>query len=105
MRALGTCVGVVIAGIMMFWSIPSGVFIIIITVLALLRPYLKSRNYLLYTSLMTILIISLLEFNEPYIRGIIFDRLINTIIGLFIALIMGYALWQLPFIQKKINMN
>lgn len=103
MRALGTCTGVVIASALMLWSIPSGLFILIITILALVRPYAKSRNYLFYTSVMTILILSLLEFHEPYIQGIIMDRLVNTLIGLFIASILGYAVWQIPFIRKSIN--
>nr|WP_319538261.1 FUSC family protein [uncultured Methanospirillum sp.] len=103
MRALGTCIGVVIASALMLWSVPSGLFILIITVLASVRPYAKSRNYLVYTSVMTILIISLLEFNEPYIQGIIMDRLVNTLIGLFIASILEYAVWQLPLIQKSIS--
>lgn len=103
MRAIGTCIGVVIASAMLLWSIPSGVFILIITVLALVRPYAKSRNYLYYTAVMTILIISLLEFNEPYIQGIILDRLVNTLTGLVIASILGYAIWQTPFIQNRIN--
>lgn len=103
MRALGTCIGVTISSILLLWSIPSGVSVLIITALAFMRPYAKSRNYLFYTSVMTILIISLLEFNEPYIQGIIMDRLVNTLIGLFIASILGYTVWQLPFIQKSIN--
>jgi len=102
MRALGTCIGVVIASALMLWSVPSGLFTLLITVLASVRPYAKSRNYLVYTSVMTILIISLLEFNEPYIQGIIMDRLVNTLIGLFIATILGYAVWQLPGIRKSI---
>ncbi len=103
MRALGTCIGVVIASALMLWSVPSGLFILIITVLASVRPYAKARNYLVYTSVMTILIISLLEFNEPYIQGIIMDRLVNTLIGLCIASILGYAVWQLPLVQKSIS--
>ncbi len=105
MRALGTCIGVVIASALMLWSVPSGVFILIITALASVRPYARARNYLIYTSVMTILIISLLEFNEPYIQGIIMDRLVNTLIGLCIASILGYAVWQLPWVQKSISLT
>ena len=66
------------------------------------RIYLVIKISLFRTSVMTILIISLPEFNEPYIQGIIMDRLVNTLIELFIATILGYAVWQLPGIRKSI---
>src|SRR5262249_21177753 len=80
-RALGTIVGVLASGLLLsvkppVWALVSG-----IAVLASMRPFLRVRNYLAYSAVMTPLIITILDAGKPLDAGVLIDRLIATLIG------------------------
>ncbi|MDD1729808.1 MAG: hypothetical protein LUQ50_12150, partial [Methanospirillum sp.] len=70
------------------------------SILAGLRPLLKVRNYTLYSMVMTPLVIILLEFGDPISSSVLFDRLIDTMIGVIVAVSLGYLMWLHPSISS-----
>jgi uncharacterized membrane protein YccC len=64
-----------------------------VAVLAVLRPLLKVRNYMLYSAVMTPLVLILLGSGNPITPDVIAYRLIDTLIGVFIGIILGYLIW------------
>lgn len=80
-RALGAALGVLAAGVLVFYVPPDWLLIAGMGVLAGLRPLLRASNYLAYTAVMTPLIILLLDAGRPPEAGILIDRLVATLIG------------------------
>lgn len=80
-RALGAALGVLAAGVPVFYVPPDWLLVAGMGVLAGLRPLLRARNYLAYTAVMTPLIILLLDAGRPPEAGILIDRLVATLIG------------------------
>ena len=93
-RALGTVVGVLLISILLLGLPPLWIIIILIALLAATRPILININYTAYVAAVTPLIILLLDFGKEPTVAVIANRLIATVIGCFIALILGYALWS-----------
>lgn len=102
-RAIGTFAGVIAGSLLLLWSPPAGLLVLVVAVLAALRPLLKVRNYALYSAVMTPLVFILLEFGNPVSPAIIAFRLIDTAIGLFIAIVLGYLIW--PSRHSKISLS
>jgi len=94
-RTLGTLLGVPAASLFVAVRPPVWGLVIGIGVLASLRPLLKARSYLAYTAVMTPLIVLIMGANRPLGAGILFDRLIATLIGagLVIAANLLAARW------------
>ena len=92
-RAIGTFAGVLAVSVLLLWYLPIGMLVLVVMILAALRPLLKGRNYALYSAVMTPLVLILLEFGKPMTPDILAYRLIDTIIGLFIGIVLGYHIW------------
>jgi uncharacterized membrane protein YccC len=92
-RTIGTFAGVLAVSFLLLWSLPIGLLVLVVMILAALRPLLKVRNYALYSAVMTPLVLILLEFGKPMTPEIISYRLIDTVIGLSIGIILGYHIW------------
>jgi uncharacterized membrane protein YccC len=75
------------------WSLPSWLFVLVVAVLGGLRPFLKARNYALYSVVMTPLVVLLLDFGQTASVATIGYRLADTVIGCAIALVVGYLPW------------
>ncbi len=80
-RALGTALGVVVAGLLVAAEIPLWAQIFAIGLLAAARPLTKARNYLVYSAIMTPLIILILDAGKPSGSAILVDRLVATLAG------------------------
>lgn len=80
-RALGAALGVLAAGVMLFYVPPAWLLVAGMGVLAGMRPLLRARNYLAYTAVTTPLIVLLLDAGRPPEAGILIDRLTATLIG------------------------
>lgn len=91
-RAVGTFTGVVAGSLLLLWSPPAGLLVLVVAVLAGLRPLLKVRNYALYSAAMTPLVLILLEFGNPVSPELIAYRLIDTVLGVSIAVVLGYLI-------------
>jgi hypothetical protein len=92
-RAIGTFAGVLAVSVLLLSSLPIGLLVLVVMILAALRPLLKVRNYALYSAVMTPLVLILLEFGKPMTPDIITYRLIDTVIGFSIVIVLGYHIW------------
>lgn len=85
-RCLGTCAGVLIGGALVLWVPPSWAIVAVVSVLAGLRPLLKERNYAAYATVMTPLVVLLMDLGRTPGLSTIGYRLIDTVIGCLIAI-------------------
>ncbi len=100
-RAIGTFAGVLIATFLLLWFPPAWLLVMFIGVLSALRPFLRARNYTLYAAVMTPLIIIILQFGDTLSAAVIEYRLIDTVIGFLIALIVGYLIWPSTYRKNE----
>lgn len=77
-RAVGTLLGVLIAAALGGWGSPYAL-IAAIAILATARAALRMKNYLLYTTVTTPLILAVLDAGAPPDRGLLVDRLAATL--------------------------
>src|SRR3984957_8086625 len=80
-RAIGTALGVVVAGLLLRLELPLSALILLIGFLAGLRPLLRNRNYLAYSAAMTPLVILIIDAGRTPENGILVDLLAATLIG------------------------
>ncbi len=92
-RALGTMLGVVVAGLLLIWTPPPLIVACEIAALAAARPVLRAGNYTAYAVVMTPLIVLLLDLGQAISVAILADRLTATIAGCLITLSFGYLPW------------
>jgi hypothetical protein len=91
-RALGTLLGVLAAGLLFGWTMAPWVLAATIGILAAARPYLRARNYLAYTAVITPLILAILDAGAPPGVSVLVDRLVATLIGAALVLMANAAL-------------
>ncbi|MET9240617.1 FUSC family protein [Nonomuraea sp. NPDC003709] len=92
-RAAGTAAGVVAGSAVLLWVPPSWLFVLLVAALAAVRPMLKERNYTLYATVMTPLVLLLMESGARVPPATIGYRLADTVIGCVLALGLGYLPW------------
>jgi fusaric acid resistance family protein len=92
-RVVGTLAGVLIASAVSLWELPTWSLILAIGALAGLRTILTNRNYALYATAMTLLIVLLLDLDQASSRSTMIYRLVDTAIGCAIAVTLGYLVW------------
>ncbi len=92
-RALGTICGVGLAMLLFLWSPPLPALIAMVAVLAALRTVLRTAAYTAYATIMTPLIMLLLDLGQTPSLSIMLDRLVATIIGCVLGLTLGYLVW------------
>ena len=80
-RAIGTALGVVVAGLFLRLELPHWALILLIGLLAGLRPLLRNRNYLAYSAAMTPLVILIIDAGRTPENGVLVDRLAATLSG------------------------
>jgi uncharacterized membrane protein YccC len=92
-RGLGTVTGAVL-GAVIIAAVPYGPWLLIpFGLLAALLPYGRSRNYGLMAVFLTPLVVVLIDLLAPGGWRLAEDRLIDTLIGCAIVLLIGYAPW------------
>ncbi|MEV1174608.1 FUSC family protein, partial [Nonomuraea sp. NPDC049784] len=92
-RAAGTAAGVIAGSAVLLWVPPSWLFVLLVAVLAALRPVLKERHYTMYATVMTPLVLLLMEGGGRVAPATIGYRLADTVIGCVLALGLGYLPW------------
>lgn len=102
-RAVGTVVGVLLGGILVVWPLPSWGLIFVIGVFAALRPILRAHSYLAYSTMMTPLLVLLLSFGQVVSATLLLHRLVDTVVGAIISLVLGYFIW--PSRQNTLRRN
>jgi uncharacterized membrane protein YccC len=95
-RGIGTIVGAV-AGAVLLIGIHGTWLLIPLAVLAALLPYGRSRNYGLFATLLTPLVVVLIDLLAPAGWRLAEERLLDTLIGCAIVLLVGFAPWPMAW--------
>jgi uncharacterized membrane protein YccC len=92
-RGAGTVIGAVLGAIILV-TVPYGPWLLIpFGVVAALLPYGLSRNYGLFATFVTPLVVLLIDLLVPGGWQLALARLLDTLLGCAIVLLVGYALW------------
>jgi len=95
-RGIGTVVGAV-GGAVLLVLIHGTWLLIPFGILAALLPFGRSRNYGLLSTFLTPLVVVLIDLLTPAGWRLAEDRLIDTLIGCAIALLVGFAPWPMAW--------
>ena len=95
-RGIGTIVGAV-AGAVLLILIHGTWLLIPLAVLAALLPYGRSRNYGLFATFLTPLVVVLIDLLAPAGWRLAEERLMDTLIGCAIVLLVGFAPWPMSW--------
>jgi uncharacterized membrane protein YccC len=92
-RGIGTIVGVVLGAVILA-GVPYGPWLLVpMAVLAAGQPYGRLRNFGLGATFMTPLIVLLIDLLAPAGWRLPAERLVDTLLGCAIVLLVGYAPW------------
>jgi uncharacterized membrane protein YccC len=92
-RGLGTIIGAVLGAVILA-LVPYGPWLLIpFGVLAVLLPYGQSRNYGLFATFLTPLAVVLIDLVAATGWHLALDRLLDTVLGCAVVLLVGYAPW------------
>jgi uncharacterized membrane protein YccC len=92
-RGIGTIVGAVLGAVILA-AVPYGPWLLFpMAVLAAGQPYGRLRNFGLVATFMTPLIVLLIDLLAPVGWRLAEERLLDTLLGCAIVLLVGYALW------------
>ena len=95
-RGIGTIVGAVAGAVLL--ALFHGAWLLIpFGVLAALLPYGRSRNYGLLATFLTPLVVVLVDLLKPTGWRLAEDRLVDTLIGCAIVLVIGFAPWPMAW--------
>jgi uncharacterized membrane protein YccC len=95
-RGIGTVVGAVAGAVLL--ALVHGTWLLIpFALLAALLPFGRSRNYGLLSMFLTPLVVVLIDLLHPTGWQLAEDRLIDTLIGCAIVLLIGYAPWPMSW--------
>ena len=92
-RTLGTLAGVLLGVAIVALVPPGGWLLVPVAVFAFCFPFGASRNYGLLATLITPLVLLLLDFNATAGTRLALDRLVDTGIGAAVVLVVGYLCW------------
>jgi uncharacterized membrane protein YccC len=92
-RALGTLVGVLIGGVVLALVPPGPLLLIPLAVFAFLFPFGSSRNFGMLSTFLTPLTLLLVEFAGAGGVGLASARLLDTVLGAAVVLLVGYLPW------------
>jgi uncharacterized membrane protein YccC len=96
-RGLGTVVGAVLGAVIIV-VVPYGPWLLLpFAVLAALLPYGRSRNFGMMATFLTPLVVLLIDLLSPGGWRLAEDRLIDTLLGCAIVLLIGYAPWPMSW--------
>jgi hypothetical protein len=86
-RAVGTALGVLVAGLMLLWRPSPWELVGGVALIAGARPFLRARSYMAYSVAMTPLIMLLQDFSTPPHIGLLADRLGATLAGAALVMV------------------
>ena len=95
-RGIGTIVGAVAGAVLLI--LVHGLWLLIpLSILAALLPYGRSRNYGLLATFLTPLVVVLIDLLAPAGWRLAEERLVDTLIGCAIVLLIGFAPWPMAW--------
>ncbi|GAA0338066.1 hypothetical protein GCM10009087_55680 [Sphingomonas oligophenolica] len=98
-RALGVVLGVALTGLVLAEIRSPFAIAALVCLLATLRPWLRARNYLAYSAVMTPLILLVMDLGRPIGGDVLIDRLVATLIGS--AIVVGVNWLAVRFVVRK----
>ena len=98
-RALGVVLGVALTGLVLAEIQSPLAIATLVCLLATLRPWLRARNYLAYSAVMTPLILLVMDLGRPIGGDVLVDRLIATLLGA--AIVVGVNWLAVRFVVDK----
>ena len=98
-RALGVVLGVALTGLVLAEIRSPLAIATLVCLLATLRPWLRARNYLAYSAVMTPLILLVMDLGTPIGGSVLIDRLIATLLGA--AIVIAVNLFAVRFLVPK----
>ena len=95
-RGIGTIVGAVLGAVLL--AAFHGAWLLVpFGVLAALLPYGRNRNYGLLATFLTPLVVVLVDLLKPTGWRLAEDRLVDTLVGCAIVLVIGFAPWPMSW--------
>ena len=95
-RGIGTIVGAVIGAVLL--ELFHGAWLLVpFGLLAALLPYGRNRNYGLLATFLTPLVVVLVDLLNPIGWRLASERLVDTLIGCAIVLVVGFAPWPMSW--------
>jgi uncharacterized membrane protein YccC len=96
-RGVGTILGAVLGAVLLA-ALPHGPWLLIpFGILAALLPYGRARSYGVFSALLTPLVVLLIDLLSPMGWQLALDRLLDTLLGCAIVLLVGYAPWPMSW--------
>ncbi|GAA4839010.1 hypothetical protein GCM10023310_16000 [Paenibacillus vulneris] len=99
-RVTGTVIGVAAVSALFAYTLPEWAVVVAVGLLAGLRPWLKARNYLLYSATMTPLIFLLMDAGKPLDGLALLDRITATLIGAALVVLVN-LIFTRPVFQER----
>ncbi|HEX4214989.1 MAG TPA: FUSC family protein [Candidatus Dormibacteraeota bacterium] len=92
-RGLGTLIGVLIGAAVVAVVPPGPLYLPVMAVFAGILPISVRRNYGMFSTFLTPLVIMLIDFGASGGPALVVARLLDTLIGCGLVLVIGYLLW------------
>jgi uncharacterized membrane protein YccC len=92
-RGVGTLLGVVVGSLLLLEIPRDGWILLAMAVAAAALPWARAASYGVFSVLLTPLVLFLLDLASPGGTGLVAARLVDTLIGCGIVLVVGYLLW------------
>ncbi len=100
LRGGGTVLGVLLGAAIIVGVRGSPELIAVMAVLAFLLPLAITRNYGMFATIMTPLVIVQLDLAHQGQASLVLDRLIDTTLGCAVVLVFGYLIWPGSWRQR-----
>jgi hypothetical protein len=98
-RVVGTTFGVLLTALFLLHWPPAALLVGLLALLAAARPVARNGNYLLYSLIQTMIIVIILDGGRAPETGLLWDRLIATLIGA--GLVISCNLIFRPFVAAQ----
>ena len=92
-RGVGTLLGVVVGSLLLLEIPRNGWILLAMAAAAAVLPWARGASYGVFSVFLTPLVLFLLDLVTPGGSGLVTARLIDTLIGCGIVLVIGYLLW------------
>lgn len=98
-RIVGTTAGIVLGGVVMLLPLPHEVFVGMLVVVSFFVAYFLRNNYKVGVFFVTIMMVVLMQISQQGSWELIGWRILSTLIGALLAVIVSYAFW--PVWEKE----
>ncbi|MES2565882.1 MAG: FUSC family protein [Bacteroidota bacterium] len=92
-RIIGTVAGIVLGGVIMLLPLPHQVFVGLLILVSFLVAYYLRNNYKVGVFFTTVMMVILMQLSQQGSWELIGWRVLSTLIGALLALVVSYAFW------------